>query len=470
MTHYEKYIAKLDEISKSENLIEMGLKNEIVDWTYYGYPIQLLSVGYGSNDLFVVGGTHSSEIITVDYVVKLIENISNMDGFDPNLFTIKFIPSLNPEGFDIVTSCLSNITKKKFTEASYEYYLRYRLDNLIIKAIREFKDNRLDNATFFNSNKAWLNLRKGIGKFFVSDFEQKLINYIDVYGIEKALEVVRFEIKDKYSRSYGLKSKAMCNLMDTLSDGNLTNPKVLRMHQEMFKDCLPDNLWSSDLEKRIKEVYSDYLNPKGSIVTHDSNGSCINLNGNCVISPGINFAKSRIVKHGNSPRSNVRNYYFGPLGVSCLDYNNFEYAEENKCLLRLINESVNKNRYFATILYHGTGGMLYYLPSEYGMANNANSYSDFCSFNERLANSYAYKSDYKILSCDEYKGFGDYLRAMYPGVLLIELSKMGGNPIAPYGDRNNINRVYMDNNAAFNDLLKEATKIKDRPLIRIKEK
>ena len=42
----------------------------------------------------------------------------------------------------------------------------------------------------------------------------------------------------------------------------------------------------------------------------------------------------------------------------------------------------------------------------------------------------------------------------FPGVLMIELSKMGGNPIGPYGDTNNIYNVFHDNIDAINMLIK----------------
>lgn len=49
----------------------------------------------------------------------------------------------------------------------------------------------------------------------------------------------------------------------------------------------------------------------------------------------------------------------------------------------------------------------------------------------------------------------ELLRVTYPGVLLVELSKMGGNPIAPYGDylNNYIPTIY-GNISALAELIK----------------
>ena len=54
--------------------------------------------------------------------------------------------------------------------------------------------------------------------------------------------------------------------------------------------------------------------------------------------------------------------------------------------------------------------------------------------------------------------YGDLLRKTFPGVLMIELSLMGGNPLAPYGDINNIYRTYNDNLKAFDDVLSYMSK------------
>ena len=45
------------------------------------------------------------------------------------------------------------------------------------------------------------------------------------------------------------------------------------------------------------------------------------------------------------------------------------------------------------------------------------------------------------------------IRQMLPGFLIIELSKMGGNPLGSYGDKNNYKQVINDNIIAFNEIL-----------------
>ena len=42
----------------------------------------------------------------------------------------------------------------------------------------------------------------------------------------------------------------------------------------------------------------------------------------------------------------------------------------------------------------------------------------------------------------------------FPGVLMIELSKMGGNPIGPYGDKTNIYNTINENISAIANIIK----------------
>ena len=72
---------------------------------------------------------------------------------------------------------------------------------------------------------------------------------------------------------------------------------------------------------------------------------------------------------------------------------------------------------------------------------------------EELAVLYGKNTDYQLLNECNIIAYDDYLRLNYPGVLLIELSKMGGNPIGPYGDKNNIYQVFHDNVRAIDSWL-----------------
>ena len=62
-----------------------------------------------------MGGAHGNEIISVDFVTQLMQNLAlgnNFDNFDPEIFTIDFIPVQNPEGFAVTTYALDSVMKK----------------------------------------------------------------------------------------------------------------------------------------------------------------------------------------------------------------------------------------------------------------------------------------------------------------------------------------------------------------------
>ena len=71
--NYETYKLKLKEILSNESLISLGIKHEVLGYTEYNYPLDLISIGNGPKEIFVVGGTHGSEIIGVDFILQLIE-------------------------------------------------------------------------------------------------------------------------------------------------------------------------------------------------------------------------------------------------------------------------------------------------------------------------------------------------------------------------------------------------------------
>ena len=113
-----------------------------------------------------------------------------------------------------------------------------------------------------------------------------------------------------------------------------------------------------------------------------------------------------------------------------------------------------KGRLLGTILYHSTGGVIYSKPH-----GDTDRVDLLTKYNNALAEVYVESSDYKIVKEGENTGYGDYLRSTFPGVLLIELSKMGGNPIGPYGDTNNYNLTIDSNIKAVNDLIKRCNEI-----------
>ena len=471
---YDLYNKRLDSFSSDERLRKLGFSRSVLGYTHYGYPIDLISVGFGPRDIFVVGGTHSSEIISVDFVLQLINNLPNFSEFDPNIFTIKFIPIQNPEGFDICTSTFSSIDSIDFQSKSKEYFLRYRTDSLIFKVVNGF--NKLFDdcssasvlydriRSYINNDINWKNLSDKRAMPNITIFNTLVNSYDGPYDFDSLFQYLCYSCNvtlDKID-TLELHDSFLYFFMNILKDKfvslypiNLV--KYQKLHQKMFDDVSID-IRSDELKKKMLDVYDLPDNPRGSIVTHDSTGLLINLNANHELNPGISVIKNSEFRYGYGPRSNVRNYYPGPIGLPCSDVNNFEYAVENKLLFDLIKSSYDNGRYFSTFLYHGTGGMIYYNPYDKRMSST--DFNNYFQFNNEIVELYnsgissVSSSGYRKLDDSGDTGYGDMLRRTFPGVLLVELSRMGGNPISPYGDINNINNTMNENFAGFREFLK----------------
>ena len=475
---YQNYQTRIDKLFQKENLLKLGLNKKTLAKTEYGYNLDCITIGNGNNDLFIVAGTHGSEIISIDFVTQLIEKIDNLNNFDPNIFKIYIIPIQNPEGFDISSSVFNNININNYEKSSYEYYLRYRTDNLIINTIKDlnlFLNNLINNKNIVSPNellyylKHYIKTNKKI-KILESNnampkikIFNKLLLELPTTNSYKELKIKLLNIcditisklnpnnlNDSFLKLFLLELKKYFNtkeLWETIENNN-----QIRLYQEMFAKCKIKNLQSSLLEKDINKIYKLYKHPNGSQIGHDSTGIGINLNANNKHNPGILSTKTKSIIWGLVPKSNIQNYVPGPIGTPSYDPNEFEYAIENKTLYKLIENSYQKGSYLMTLLYHGTGGLIYYKPYQDMM--NDNTYNKYYDYNKTLANIYSRKTNYTILEESGKTGYGDLLRRTYPGVLLIELSKMGGNPIGPYGDHNNIYITINDNLAAINDIFK----------------
>ena len=103
--NYLDYLKRINQLLKDERLLALGIKKTCLGKTYYGYDIDCITIGYGTNDLFLVGGIHGSEVIGVDFILNFIKNIPHMINFDPNLCRLVIIPLQNPEGFLFFIMC-----------------------------------------------------------------------------------------------------------------------------------------------------------------------------------------------------------------------------------------------------------------------------------------------------------------------------------------------------------------------------
>lgn len=463
--NFDRYNNRLNNITNNSRLTELGIRKELIGKTTYGYDLYDYVIGNGKKDLFIVGGMHGSEIISVDFVTQLLEHVPELTNYDPNLITLHIIPNINPEGFDITTSTLVNINDDKFKDESFDYYLRYRIDN-IVSSYLNVLDNGFKNINNIISPKIFLNVIKKSFK------EKEWSSLCDKRAVPKMVLFEKYvmsidENKDFLGIIYDIKTGIdklilnskediyFCSALKRIDDSifdyvlwdnffNINKNTGSRLYQEKFKDIRITGTKNNLLADDVKKVLNNLGIPRGAQVKFDATGKFINLNQNTINNPGIKIMQNSEIIYGFSPSNNVINYYDGPIGKPTFDPYNFTYCIENTAINRLIDISYSCNRLVGVLLYHGTGGLVYYKVQED---------KNLCEYNDILTESYIDKTGYKKVEREEYTGYGDYLRQRYPGVLLIELSKMGGNPIAPYGDISNIERVIMDNIYGFDNLV-----------------
>lgn len=490
--NFDNYTKRINELSKNKNLLKLGLEKKRLTSTEYNYDIDCISVGYGPHELFIVAGTHGSEIIGVDFVTQLLERIDTLEEFDPNFFKINVIPLQNPEGFDITTSMLNGINNNNFEKSAYEYYLRYRTDSIIGNAIGELNKfmNGLINSErvitaneFLTSFKVFVNSN---AKFKALEDKRAIPNIVIFNNLLKSISDVS-NFNDLKIKLLGICNITISKLeLNNINDSflkifieqlrnafgkedlwnSIEKENQVKLYQQMFDKCRVKNLRCKRMEFDIDKMYKIHKHPNGSQVGYDATGIGINLNANNKLNPGIKATKEGNIIWGPGVKNNIKNYFPGPLGTPSKGVYNFEYAIENKALFKLLNDSYQNGTYLATLLYHGTGGLIYYKPCLNLM--DEKQYNLYYEYNRDIASVYNRATDYKILEESSTTGYGDLLRRTFPGVILIELSKMGGNPIGPYGDSNNIYVTFEDNFKAVNNLLKNFKKLERKPKCKAK--
>ncbi len=464
--NYSKYNDRLSRIVNNINNIYNVVKHEPIGYSSCGFPIDHFSIGEGDMHITYMGGAHGNEIISVDYVTQLMNNIAlgNCE-FDPTLFTIDFIPCQNPEAFYTTTYALDFIMKdmndEEIERFSKEYWKAFRQDDLnylgvnyIIKSF--LNDNDLSDWEAEIIDAFWAKYnRTNIDRVLISEF---LISYFTEY---------RESIPDYVESKWKYK----------LGDLDVIDKE--KHHQRMFNrvsiDCIPDiDIPHHRLIMKLKKIYNMRYFPESTLANFCANASGVNLNDNneyyfeefikLIDAKGVVYAKSRY--------NNIIKSIPGPFGLPNRDMDGkFEYEPENVALFNYLESLEEKNQNYAFFNCHGTGGMIYVYPlweNDMVQAHKTGVDRDFSFYiNGSLAGAYEsatgnyYESvtgtynPYKTMSYPgRITGLGDVLRKKYIASFVLELSKMGGNPIAPYGDRDgNYKYTMVSNMKAFNNLM-----------------
>lgn len=330
-------------------------EREPIGWTANEkLPIRHFTLGSGPKQVVVTGGQHANEIITVTFIIELMNYLSKNNIVFEDL-TIHFIPMLNPEGYVVISSAIKEKLGKNSTDSEkikfcFDYYKAFRNDTI-----------------------------------------------------------------------------------------NKDNP--FKQHQKLFEEINSSSIRDHNI---LKDAVGEILipHPKGSIIDWASNGNGIDLNSNTA----VNIKKDKELNK-SAAYNNLRVDIPSPIGHPGNNQSkNFTQEVEVISLQQLLDKLKNSCTMFLN--YHSVGGLIYQRPE--------NDDKFITSYNYILSKFYQENTIKNASKYDIVKGqsgraisVNDQLRQKYPGNILVELSPMGGNPIGPFGDPNNIKNTIESNIYSF---------------------
>lgn len=386
---------RLEEFASKHSQIASG---SIIGYSELGYPIKCLRIGNGPKELFVVGGTHSNEIIAVDVITQFLATFDK--DFDQSLLndiTINIIPIQNPEGYKVLDVLMREINGYlarndiSLQEFCHEYYLKYRTDSLIYIAFREmnkfmtdenfithYRDYIVNNEAYkrLHQNNALPKLNKKFpyldndGDTMMLTFDQRILSINPELPLDQYLNEVRNVIMDtrhKLSFTSDKLDKEFDIYLEMLFQA-LTVPLTLvnlneikKLHHDMLRDVslnaymILKNELSKEVEKKDSETLTvDFSKSLLMTCTKEQvqtiiaefasniiNG--VNLNGNTPYSPGIAVDRLGQIQYSkNTSIANLRNYTKdSPLGRSVSDaMADVPYIDESNMIFEKENQAL----------------------------------------------------------------------------------------------------------------------------------
>ena len=367
---YDEVQEELKRITKNngfEKHISVKTKCDNLEVPYY-------TLGHGDNNIIVMGGTHGSEIISVDFVLRLMEDLSKKEGefqnFNIDDYTFHFIPVQNPEGYIVSTSAIRTLIPKDASEeeiekVSKEYFLAYRQDDINAK-------NNPDDKSLKN--------------------HQKMFEQATYESIPDKYPKLKESIKEIYANPKVPKGSIIVHRGNGL--GEETNRSLL--FRSLLNDS--DSIYGPN---RYNNIDTTIPGPLGTAPVHE------NIPENKFLIDLID----KLYKEGK---------YCGMLsyhGTGGMIYSKVSHDDEKLVDFDLPEEYMRKK--YRNSVINSMLSKKYHNDTIYTTPNGSE------------------KPGYRIVQDPSLKDFDERLRLDYPAVLLIELSYMGGNPIGPLGDKDN---------------------------------
>lgn len=403
---YKDVNERLEKLVNNPNNKITVKKEYPLGFTAFNLPMEHYTIGNGPKHIVVTGSYHAAEIITTIFVVRLMEDLAaNPGDFNPNEYTIDFIPIMNPEGYLITTE-----TQRLYLEQGESE------EEKIALAKDYWRINRQDAINTANANKVLRNPETS------------------VEGKENALKILRG--KKGYQALYD----------------NIDMAEFLKEYP--------------DLKASVMEILKKNSYDIGVCAAWTANGHGVDLSQNVPFNSNIETYKQGPAYSGTA-YSNIRRDIPGPINCPCTDLSNFNFELENLNLLNfLCNLSAKKGvEVSAFINYHSIAGKMYQRPvKEDGIIDLYHiDYFSKLSENYIGARTFREENAYDIVEGeDPYNYINEYIRLRFGINIQPELSRMGGNPIGPLADPNTFENVTIKPNLkAFRNFVSNLGFIKE---------
>lgn len=273
-------------------------------------------------------------------------------------------------------------------------------------------------------------------------FEDLTIHFIPILNPEGYV-VISSAIKERLGKNStdSEKIKFCFDYYKAFRNDTINRDNPFKQHQKIFEEINNNSIKGySILKDSVGEILIHH--PKGSIIDWASNGNGIDLNANTKINIKKEGTLNKTIAYNN-----IRADIPSPIGHPGNNQSkNFTQEVEVISLQQLLDKLKNSCTMFLN--YHSVGGLIYQRPE--------NDDKFITSYNYILSKFYQENTIKNASKYDIVKGqsgkvtsVNDELRLKYPGDILIELSPMGGNPIGPFGDPNNIKSTIESNIQSF---------------------
>lgn len=143
---YEQMNERLDQLKLCVEQKEIGR-------TTFDYPIRHFTFGNGPYHIILTAGTHAVELITNCFLIQFMEYLeANPEVVDRDVYTLHFIPILNPEGTIVLTSAIRTVIPretKPFWEELFciQYYMNSKVEDTYVLEQKD-QDNKLQMWMF----------------------------------------------------------------------------------------------------------------------------------------------------------------------------------------------------------------------------------------------------------------------------------------------------------------------------------